>query len=91
MLVLMVETDYQSIEKEMILHWFRFAFIVIFLVECILKIIAFRKHYFKDGWNILDFVVLILTIVGTFSRGDVSVMMSLLLLIATFIHFLSEN
>lgn len=73
MLLLMVETDDQSVEKEEILHWFRFIVQIIFLVECILKIIAFRKHYFKDGWNILDFVVTILSIVGTFSYGDVTV------------------
>lgn len=60
----MVETDEQSVEKEEILYWINVVFIVIFTTECILKIIALRRHYFSIGWNIFDFVVVILSIVG---------------------------
>ncbi|KAM9843922.1 sodium channel protein type 4 subunit alpha B [Aulostomus maculatus] len=64
MVTMMVETDEQSEEKEFILHWINFIFIVIFTLECVLKIIALRHHYFSVGWNIFDFVVVILSIVG---------------------------
>lgn len=67
MVVLMVETPNQSSEADIILYWFHFLFLVIFLIEFILKIIAFRQYYFKDYWNILDFVVLIWCIVGKLS------------------------
>lgn len=39
-------------------------FIVIFSSECLLKIFALRYHYFKEPWNLFDFVVVILSIVG---------------------------
>uniref|UniRef100_A0A3B5ARM0 Sodium channel protein n=1 Tax=Stegastes partitus TaxID=144197 RepID=A0A3B5ARM0_9TELE len=64
MVTMMVETDEQSEEKEMILYWVNLVFIVVFTTECSLKIIALRQHYFAVGWNIFDFVVVILSIVG---------------------------
>ena len=39
-------------------------FIVIFTTECILKIFALRQYYFKEPWNVFDFVVVILSILG---------------------------
>ncbi|KAE8282651.1 Sodium channel protein type 4 subunit alpha B Voltage-gated sodium channel subunit alpha Nav1.4b [Larimichthys crocea] len=64
MVTMMVETDEQSAEKELILYWVNVVFIVIFTTECTLKVIALRQHYFAVGWNIFDFVVVILSIVG---------------------------
>lgn len=69
MVTMMVETDEQSEQKEIILYWVNVVFIVIFTTECTLKIIALRQHYFSVGWNIFDFVVVILSIVGM--SGDV--------------------
>ncbi|XP_065327508.1 sodium channel protein type 4 subunit alpha B-like isoform X4 [Pelmatolapia mariae] len=64
--VLMVETDDQSVEKSHVLHWIHFILVAIFLVEFILKIIALRQHYFRNGLHIVDFVVLTLSIIGLF-------------------------
>ncbi|XP_024864430.1 sodium channel protein type 4 subunit alpha B isoform X2 [Kryptolebias marmoratus] len=64
MVTMMVETDEQSAEKDAILYWINLFFIVIFTAECVLKLIALRQHYFAVGWNIFDFVVVILSIVG---------------------------
>lgn len=64
MLTMMVETDEQSPSMEGILYNINLAFIVIFTTECIIKIIALRCYFFKIGWNIFDFVVVILSIVG---------------------------
>ncbi|XP_055365944.1 sodium channel protein type 4 subunit alpha B-like [Betta splendens] len=66
MVTMMVETDQQSLMKEMILYWIMFIFILIFLFEFLLKIISFRKHYFTCGWNILDFMVLNASILSLF-------------------------
>ncbi len=57
---------------EHILFLINFAFIVLFTGECCLKIIALRYHYFSIGWNIFDFVVVILSILGksAFTDGD---------------------
>lgn len=64
MVTMMVETDDQSEEKEFFLYYINLFFIVIFTGECTLKLIALRYHYFSVGWNIFDFVVVILSIVG---------------------------
>lgn len=65
----MVETDEQSDKKEEILYWINVVFILIFTTECILKIIALRRHYFSIGWNIFDFVVVILSILGVSGKS----------------------
>lgn len=64
--VLMMETMDDSHAKYEAMFWMQFSFTVIFLLECIFKVIAFRMHYFKDGWNIVDFVVLLIQIAGKF-------------------------
>ena len=43
-------------------------FIVIFSSECVLKIFALRLYYFKEPWNMFDFIVVILSILGNFSK-----------------------
>lgn len=47
---------------------FGFAFTIIFIIEAFLKIsamsfIVHRNSYLRDGWNILDFVVVLVGIV----------------------------
>ncbi|XP_056143517.1 sodium channel protein type 4 subunit alpha B-like [Lampris incognitus] len=64
MVTMMVETDEQSAEKEIILYWVNLVFIILFTTECILKLTALRHYYFSVGWNIFDFVVVILSVVG---------------------------
>lgn len=39
-------------------------FVAIFTAECVLKIIALRFHYFKEPWNVFDFVIVVLSILG---------------------------
>ncbi|XP_014888715.1 sodium channel protein type 4 subunit alpha-like isoform X1 [Poecilia latipinna] len=64
MITMMVETDEQSPQMEKILYYVNLAFIVIFTTECSIKIMALRCYFFTVGWNIFDFVVVILSIVG---------------------------
>uniref|UniRef100_A0A8D2N7H7 Sodium channel protein n=1 Tax=Zonotrichia albicollis TaxID=44394 RepID=A0A8D2N7H7_ZONAL len=66
MVTMMVETDDQSEEMENILYWINLVFIVLFTGEFVLKLISLRHYYFTIGWNIFDFVVVILSIVGMF-------------------------
>ncbi|KAH1184702.1 hypothetical protein KIL84_012643, partial [Mauremys mutica] len=63
MVTMMIETDDQSDEMETILHRINLVFIVLFTGECVLKLISLRYYYFTIGWNIFDFVVVILSIV----------------------------
>ncbi|XP_057712848.1 sodium channel protein type 4 subunit alpha B-like isoform X2 [Corythoichthys intestinalis] len=64
MLTMMVETDEQSDRMESILNKINLVFIVIFTAECLIKIFALRCYFFTVAWNIFDFVVIILSIVG---------------------------
>ncbi|XP_076763420.1 sodium voltage-gated channel paralytic isoform X6 [Xylocopa sonorina] len=47
-----------------VLDYLNMIFIVIFTSECLMKIFALRYHYFKEPWNLFDFVVVILSILG---------------------------
>lgn len=51
-------------QQEMVLEWVNMVFIVVFTAECVLKILAFRWYYFKEPWNLFDFVVVVLSILG---------------------------
>ena len=64
MVTMMVETDDQSDYVTSILSRINLVFIVLFTGECVLKLISLRHYYFTIGWNIFDFVVVILSIVG---------------------------
>ncbi|XP_074797061.1 sodium channel protein type 4 subunit alpha [Natator depressus] len=64
MVTMMVETDDQSPTKINILYNINMIFIVVFTGECLLKMFALRYYYFTIGWNIFDFVVVILSIGG---------------------------
>uniref|UniRef100_A0A3B3RCL9 Sodium channel protein n=1 Tax=Paramormyrops kingsleyae TaxID=1676925 RepID=A0A3B3RCL9_9TELE len=64
MLTMMVEIDEQPEGLTEILYKINLAFVVIFTAECFMKIFALRHYFFTVGWNIFDFVVVILSIVG---------------------------
>lgn len=64
MVTMMVERDDQTEDMDKILYWINLVFIVLFTGECVLKMISLRHYYFTIGWNIFDFVVVILSIVG---------------------------
>lgn len=64
MVTMMVETDDQTKEMDNTLYRINLVFIVLFTGECMLKMISLRHYYFTIGWNIFDFVVVILSIVG---------------------------
>uniref|UniRef100_A0A3P9NND9 Sodium channel protein n=2 Tax=Poecilia reticulata TaxID=8081 RepID=A0A3P9NND9_POERE len=66
MVTMMVEVEGQSKEWETNLKYINIVFIVIFSGECLLKMIALRQYFFINGWNIFDFIVVILSIVGIF-------------------------
>ncbi|XP_035995292.1 sodium channel, voltage-gated, type I-like, alpha isoform X2 [Fundulus heteroclitus] len=65
MVTMMVETEEQTKEKEATLKYINIVFIIIFSGECLLKMIALRHYFFMNGWNIFDFIVVILSIVGS--------------------------
>ena len=41
--------------KNIVLEILNYVFSAIFTIEAIIKLIAFKKAYFHDSWNIFDF------------------------------------
>ena len=39
-------------------------FTVIFILEALIKIIALGRQYFKENWNIFDFIIIIGSIIS---------------------------
>ncbi|XP_072455049.1 sodium channel protein type 11 subunit alpha isoform X2 [Notamacropus eugenii] len=67
MIVMMAETDSPEepdMKKAELLETLNSIFVVIFTVECLLKIFALRQFYFANGWNLFDCVVVVLSIVS---------------------------
>ena len=64
MVTMMLDEYQMSPQRELILEYVNQVFIVIFTAECVVKILAFRWHYFKEPWNLFDFIVVTLSILG---------------------------
>ncbi|KAL0593481.1 Sodium channel protein type 10 subunit alpha [Plecturocebus cupreus] len=62
MITMMVETDEQSEEKTKILGKINQFFVAVFTGECVMKMFALRQYYFTNGWNVFDFIVVVLSI-----------------------------
>ncbi|OUM67552.1 hypothetical protein PIROE2DRAFT_4957 [Piromyces sp. E2] len=41
-------------------------FLVIYIWECLLKLYAWRLYYFKSGWNVFDFFIVLISIITWF-------------------------
>uniref|UniRef100_A0A8B9X594 Sodium channel protein n=1 Tax=Bos mutus grunniens TaxID=30521 RepID=A0A8B9X594_BOSMU len=65
MLSMMAETHKQSETMKHLLECFNLAFVVIFAIECFIKIFALRQYYFANGWNLFDCVIVLLSIVSS--------------------------
>uniref|UniRef100_A0A6Q2YM42 Sodium channel protein n=1 Tax=Esox lucius TaxID=8010 RepID=A0A6Q2YM42_ESOLU len=66
MVTMMVETDDQDDNIKAILYKINLVFVILFTGECILKMVSLRQYYFTIGWNVFDFIVVILSIIGMF-------------------------
>ena len=50
-----------------IMEYVNIAFTVVYTVEMIIKLVAYKKYYFKNNWNIFDFLIVIFAWVGFFA------------------------
>ncbi|XP_076324992.1 sodium channel protein para-like isoform X1 [Tachypleus tridentatus] len=64
MIVMGMEHYQQTETFGLVLERLNILFIAVFTAECVLKIFALRLHYFKEPWNVFDFVVVTLSILG---------------------------
>lgn len=54
----------QPSSEVQILSHIDLSILIIFTAELFLKLIAYSYRYFKSAWNLLDFIVVIISIVG---------------------------
>lgn len=66
MLTMTLDHYQQKETFSMVLDYLNMIFIVIFSSECLMKVFALRYHYFVEPWNLFDFVVVILSILGAY-------------------------
>lgn len=45
-------------------EYINLVFTFIFVIEALIKIIGLRLHYFRRAWNVFDFVVVALSVLG---------------------------
>ncbi|EPQ04075.1 Sodium channel protein type 11 subunit alpha [Myotis brandtii] len=65
MISMMAESYEQSKTMKSILENLNLAFVVIFTIECLVKIFALRQYYFTNGWNLFDCLIVVISIVST--------------------------
>ena len=66
MLTMAMEHYGQSDEFTNILTYINQVFIAIFTLECIMKLLGLRLYYFKQPWNVFDFIVVVFSILGEY-------------------------
>jgi hypothetical protein len=63
----------QPYEMTLVIEVLNYIFSAIFIVEMILKLMGFGCAYFKDAWNVFDFTIVWLTIMGFILSASSSV------------------
>ncbi|MEJ1285909.1 hypothetical protein NN561_016908 [Cricetulus griseus] len=69
MIIMMAEYEGQTQEVKNIFDIINIAFVVIFTIECLIKMFALRQYYFTNGWNLFDCVVVVLSIISSLVSG----------------------
>lgn len=81
---------YQQTETfSQVLDYLNMIFIVIFSSECLLKIFALRYHYFVEPWNLFDFVVVMFSILSTYTTIPTNIQNIEFLIKILMFHFFS--
>ncbi|XP_048583288.1 sodium channel protein 1 brain-like isoform X2 [Nematostella vectensis] len=63
-IVMMIQHYRQQHDVEVAMMIINLIFTGVFTLEAVLRIIALRQHYFKQPWNIFDFTIVLLSILG---------------------------
>lgn len=64
MITMMMEHNNQTESFTDALRYLNYIFTGIFIIEAIIRLIAMRLDYFKLGWNVFDFIIVVFSIVG---------------------------
>ena len=58
----------EPIELVVTMEWINIIFTIIYTLEMIIKMIAYEKNYFNDGWNVFDFLIVAFAWIGILSE-----------------------
>ncbi|XP_067145292.1 sodium channel protein para-like isoform X2 [Centruroides vittatus] len=64
MLTMALDHHQPSATFQTVLERLNLFFIAIFTAECVLKMFALRWYFFKEPWNVFDFVIVILSVLS---------------------------
>jgi len=67
MLTMAIEFDGQSKAYTDALEIINISFLTIFTLECVIKLLGLRLYYFKEPWNVFDFVVVVVSLLSKLS------------------------
>lgn len=61
-----ISLDHYQIDQQManILNILNLIFVLLLIVEVVLRFVAYKKEFFMNRWNIYDLVVVIMSIIG---------------------------
>ena len=66
-MISMMTDSYQQAENfSEILDYLNLLFVIIYFIEFLCKIIGLRHYYFKDPWNVFDFIVVFLNVLSKY-------------------------
>ncbi|XP_068101717.1 sodium channel protein type 2 subunit alpha-like [Hyperolius riggenbachi] len=68
---MMCEAEGQSVQKTNILYFINVTFLIMFTIEITLKLLALRQHFFSNGWNTFDLIIIILSVAGHFLEDKI--------------------
>ncbi|XP_014771226.1 sodium channel protein 1 brain [Octopus bimaculoides] len=68
-LFLAMEHHGMSMGLKHVLKFANYVFTSVFLLEALLKIVAFNKQYFKSGWNVFDLIVVAASLIDLGVEG----------------------
>ena len=46
------------------LDYVNLMFVSVFTTECLMKLVALRLYYFKEPWNVFDFVIVVVSVLS---------------------------
>ncbi|CAF4979250.1 unnamed protein product, partial [Rotaria sp. Silwood1] len=64
MVCMCLEHHNQSHTYDLVLDYINTLFVIIFAIECIMKLIALNFKYFTMAWNVFDFIIVIASVLG---------------------------
>jgi len=62
MLTMAIEYDEMPVAYDDVLGYVNTTFLTIFTLECVIKLLGLRLYYFKEPWNVFDFVVVVISL-----------------------------